>query len=120
MSKVPQFEVLQHFKVRLFLTHCGEGSVMESIYSKTLMALYPIAATQHFNGKRAEELGIGLLVKDREKMTDLTSIINTLLLDKMSSWRYQEKLNKIHKMLSFHGGVSEAVDFMEYSAKFGT
>ena len=120
MRYLPQLQVLQHSKIKLFLTHCGEGGIAESIYSETLMILYPIAATQHMNARRADELGVGHMIQDREKLTDLTAIIDALLLNESSSKYYQRQIVKIRKMIAFNGGTSEAADFLEYAAEFGT
>ena len=58
-------------------------------------------------------------IKDREGLTDLIEIIDILLLNVVSSEYYKNKINELHKMLSKHGGVSEAADFVEYAAEFG-
>lgn len=120
MRRVPQFELLQSEKVALFLTHCGEGGVVEALSTKTLMALYPTAADQYFNAERVEQLGGGLVIRDRQNLTDLWSIIETLLLDERQRAVYQETLERAHAMIAYHGGVAEAVDFIEYASEFGT
>ena len=119
MEYVPQLQLLKHSNIKLFMTHCGEGSVAESIYTKTLMILYPILATQFMVGQRVKEIGAGLLIEDRENLSDFLSIIDTLLLNKETMKMYQEQLNMVHDMIAYNGGVSDAVDFIEYCARFG-
>eukprot|EP01084_Bolivina_argentea_P158085 275414_1 len=92
VESVQQLEVLKHTNVKLFMTHCGTGGIAEAMYSKTLMMLYPMVADQYMNAQRVETLGVGLLIQDREYMTDLTAIIERLLVDEGQSNGYQQQM----------------------------
>lgn len=119
VSIFAQFQLLQNEKVALFLTHCGEGGVVEALFTKTLMVLFPTAADQYFNAERVEQLGAGLVVRDEESLSDLEGIIERLLLNEEERRYYQNAMDAAHAMIGFHGGVAEAVDFIEYTARFG-
>eukprot|EP01083_Nonionella_stella_P175653 612316_1 len=113
---IPQFEVLQHEKVKLFLSHAGSGGVIEALYSKKLMILYPHGADQYMMAQRLVELECGLIIKDRD---NLTQYIERLLLNTTTAEYYQSKVNHMHRMISQNGGIKEAVDFVEYAAEYG-
>eukprot|EP01084_Bolivina_argentea_P234232 394329_1 len=119
MKWMPQIEVLQSSKVKIFLTHSGGNGVLEGLYTKTPMILFPRAGDQFFNAIRIKEVGCGLMIKDRDTLSDLTKHIYTLLLNKTSALYYYNNLNILHEMLTQNGGVSEAADFLEYIGKYG-
>ncbi|OIK05982.1 macrolide family glycosyltransferase [Streptomyces monashensis] len=54
---VPQLDVLQHAK--LFVTHGGMNSTMESLYYGVPMVVIPQMNEQRANGMRVAELGLG-------------------------------------------------------------
>ncbi|MFE3590624.1 macrolide family glycosyltransferase [Streptomyces niveus] len=54
---VPQLDVLQH--ARVFLTHAGMNSTMESLYHGVPMVAVPQMNEQRANALRVEELGLG-------------------------------------------------------------
>ena len=117
---VPQLELLLHERVALFLTHCGAGGVSEALFSRTPMLLMPSVADQHMNAKRVEELGAGRLVQDRQALTDLTRLVDRVLLNETSRREHLAALDRAHRMIAFHGGVAEAADFVHFVAEFGT
>jgi len=112
---IPQLQVLQHPKVKIFFTHSGGNGIVEGLYSKTPMIVYPRAGDQFFNAKRTVELECGLMINDRNKMSDLTIHIETLLTEA----NYKKNVEKTHKMLLQNGGIKEAADFIEQTSEFG-
>eukprot|EP01084_Bolivina_argentea_P155299 270638_1 len=116
---VPQFEVMQHEKIKVFLTHAGGNGIVEGLYSKTPMILYPLKGDQPFNAKRTAELECGVVVNDRETMSDLRTHIETLLIDPMESLRFKKNIENVHNMLLQNGGVKEAADFVEGVGEYG-
>ena len=60
-AQVPQLAVLQH--ARVFVTHAGMGSVMESLSHEVPMATVPQMAEQRANADRIAELGLGVTVE---------------------------------------------------------
>lgn len=61
----PQFEVLAHRAVGVFITHCGWNSLLESIAGGVPMICRPFFGDQRLNGRMVEDAWkIGLLVED--------------------------------------------------------
>eukprot|EP01083_Nonionella_stella_P047846 128048_1 len=73
---IAQSDILQHKNVKLFFSHGGSGGVIEGLYSKTLMVLYPFNGDQIMNAHRLVELECGLLIEDKESLSDLTKHID--------------------------------------------
>jgi len=48
---VPQVQILRHPATGGFLTHCGWGSIMESISGNVPMLAWPIQAEQTLNSR---------------------------------------------------------------------
>ncbi|KAJ1685179.1 hypothetical protein LUZ63_016569 [Rhynchospora breviuscula] len=73
-SWAPQLAILKHKSIRLFLTHCGWSSVIESITNGVPMVALPLHAEQRLNAAlltdgakvclRPKELNSGLVTKD--------------------------------------------------------
>ncbi|XP_039494325.1 UDP-glucosyltransferase 2 [Drosophila santomea] len=76
----PQPDILAHPNVKLFITHGGLLSTIESIYfGKPVLGL-PIFYDQHLNVQRAKQAGYGLSADIwSANATELTSLIQELL-----------------------------------------
>ncbi len=59
---LPQQDVLGHPNVRLFISHGGLGSTIESIYHGKPMVIMPGFADQFSIGDMAERMGLGLVL----------------------------------------------------------
>ncbi|XP_055687900.1 UDP-glycosyltransferase UGT5 [Lutzomyia longipalpis] len=59
----PQDDILAHPNVRIFITHGGLLSIMESIYHGVPVLGIPFFADQHMNIGRAQKAGYGLTVE---------------------------------------------------------
>ncbi|CAB4294229.1 unnamed protein product [Prunus armeniaca] len=51
----PQLEILSHKSTRVFVSHCGWNSVMESLSQGVPIVGWPLAAEQAYNSKMLEE-----------------------------------------------------------------
>ncbi|XP_022209988.2 UDP-glucosyltransferase 2 [Drosophila obscura] len=76
----PQPDILAHPNVKLFITHGGLLSTIESIYfGKPVLGL-PVFYDQHLNVQRAKQAGYGLAADLwRSNSTELQSLIRELL-----------------------------------------
>ena len=66
MQKCCQQDVLGHKNVKLFITHGGLGSFLESMYHATPVLVMPGGMDQFFMANRAQSLGIGLRLDWKE------------------------------------------------------
>ncbi|MFD4241905.1 macrolide family glycosyltransferase [Streptomyces sp. NPDC058525] len=77
---VPQLEVLRHAK--LFVTHGGMNSVMESLYNGVPMVVIPQMNEQKANALRVDELGLGRhLTKEDTTVDTLREAVATVAAD---------------------------------------
>ncbi|XP_044755556.1 UDP-glycosyltransferase UGT5-like isoform X1 [Coccinella septempunctata] len=88
---LPQNDILAHKNVKLFISHGGLFSTMESVYhGKPVMAI-SVFAEQKLNGKRAEANGLARHVPFKELTEENFS---ELLDDLMSNPKYRENAQK--------------------------
>ncbi len=59
---LPQNDLLSEKNVKLFISHCGISSFLESVYHATPMLAAPIAIDQPYHAKRIESLGLGIQI----------------------------------------------------------
>ena len=57
---LPQNDILAHKNVKLFINHGGVFGMLEAIYHKTPMLIFPFYGDQHRNAKKVVDLNIGL------------------------------------------------------------
>lgn len=67
---VPQFAVLGHPKVCVFVTHCGANSVHESVYHAVPMIAFPFFDDQRYNGPKLVELGLATANLPKKGITE--------------------------------------------------
>lgn len=60
---VPQNDLLAHPNLKLFITHCGINSVIESVHHRTPMIGFPITNDQPYNAGIVESKGYGKILK---------------------------------------------------------
>lgn len=73
---------LGHTKARLFITHCGQNSLLQAVYHAVPVLGIPLFGDQFDNLVRAETKGLGLTIKPTHITRELlTSTIQTLILD---------------------------------------
>ena len=104
---VPQLDILPH--TRLFVTHAGANSVMESIYFGVPMVLIPQQPEQYMNAQRVVELGMGVLL-EKENLTPQTLRDAVERVD--SDATYHEHVQQMQQSLRSAGGYQRAVGAM--------
>jgi len=79
---LPQNDLLSHGNVKLFISHCGINSILESVYHSTPILAFPASLDQPHNARRLANLGLGYEMNLRDFSTDdLTSKISAILSD---------------------------------------
>ncbi|KAG4139411.1 hypothetical protein ERO13_D07G190700v2 [Gossypium hirsutum] len=88
----PQFQVLQHKAVGLYLTHCGWNSTMEAIQCRKRLLCYPMAGDQFVNCKYIVKVWkIGVKVKGLGQK-DVEEAVKKVMKDE----EMEERLRKIY------------------------
>lgn len=71
-----------HDKLRVFMTHGGQSSLMQAVYHAAPVLAIPLFGDQFDNVVRAESKGFGLILKPTELNRErLSSTIQTLIQD---------------------------------------
>jgi len=92
---LPQADILNHPKIRLYMTHGGLGGVYEAVFSKVPMICFPVFAEQEFNADLMVHKGYGLKLElTTLEAEGLTKAINTILKDP-SFKKQAEKVAKL-------------------------
>lgn len=114
---MPQNDILAHPNVRLFVSHGGLFSTMESIDRGIPLLIIPFFADQHKNGRRVEYSGYGKVLEfDDLTQVKLTETIIELLLsnryyDRARELQLKWKDNLVHPMDEFIWWIEHVVKF---------
>ena len=102
---VPQLEVLQH--TRLFITHCGMNSTMESLYYGVPIAGLPQQGEQMMTARRVQELSLGTLL-DMNTLT--VEQLRATIKSAMSNADYHKNAQTMQQYVRNAGGYRRAAD----------
>jgi MGT family glycosyltransferase len=102
---VPQLDILPH--ARVFVTHAGTNSLMESLYYGVPMVLIPQQPEQQMHARRAVELGLGVML-DKEAVTAAT--LSETVERVAQNAEYRERTQSMQRILSKAGGYQQAAD----------
>ena len=116
-SWLPQNDLLGHSRVKLFITHCGLKSYIESAYYGTPMIGFPILMDQIGNCANMQGKGMGLTM-------DITSFTPAQLADnlnKVLNATYLKNAQRISVLMHNTQSTSKerVVFWMEHVVKFG-
>jgi MGT family glycosyltransferase len=104
-SYVPQLEILP--RTRVFVTHAGTNSVMESMYYGVPMVLIPQQPEQQMHARRVVELGLGVhLDKGAVTAVSLREAVERIANDPQYRTHAQAMQQRMHE----DGGYQRAVD----------
>jgi MGT family glycosyltransferase len=111
---VPQLEILP--RARVFVTHAGTNSVMESMYYGVPMVLIPQQPEQHMHARRTVELGLGVqLDKGAVTAASLREAVERVVNDPQYHTRAQAMQQRMHE----DGGYQRATDaIIEFTQKY--
>lgn len=109
-SFVPQFAVLAHPAVRVFVNHCGMNSILEALYWKTPILALPFFGDQHDNATRLMDAGVARrLDKQKFDAAGVATKVAALLHDPL----VQDAVDCISSNLRQAGGCDRAADIVE-------
>lgn len=114
---MPQNDILAHPNVKLFVSHGGLFSTMESVDRGIPLLIVPFFGDQHRNARRIEMAGYGkVLAYDDLTETMLTEQITEML----SSNQYFDRAQQLHKIWKDNlvHPMDEFIWWIEHVAKF--
>jgi MGT family glycosyltransferase len=97
---LPQLDVLA--KSKLFITHAGTGSVMESIWFGVPMIGIPQMPEQIMTAMRIEELGLGKAFPDRNRVT--SESLRVAIEDILNKKSFRNQIGKFQEDMKSSGG----------------
>ena len=102
---VPQLDILP--RTRLFVTHAGTNSVMESMYFGVPMVLIPQQPEQQMHAQRVVDLGLGVMLdKGSVTASTLREAVERVAHDEA----YRERSQRMQQSVRAAGGYQRAVD----------
>lgn len=105
----PQWAVLQHPKIPLFVTHCGGNSTYEAILNEVSMVCCPRGADQFATAARVKAAGLGVVVR-RGVRGDVAEAIATVLGDLPA---FSARAKSLKTAMQAHGGAVRAAEILE-------
>jgi MGT family glycosyltransferase len=102
---VPQLSVQQH--TRVFLTHGGMNSVMESLYYGVPMVVIPQMIKQKMTAQKIAELNLGLTLEKAEVTASLLESVVTRVMDER---QWQARARQMQQLLQATVGYQQAAD----------
>ena len=112
-SYAPQLAILNHTNTKIFLSHCGSGSIYESLYTGTPILALPIIFDQLGNADKLVSAGVSL------KLDKLDLQVNDIV-EKIELIQKDEKIQNNIKRLKTLAIINSkrkyrAADLIEYT-----
>ena len=118
MSWMPQNDLLAHSNMKLFITHCGMNSMVETFYHGVPVIAFPQKAEQFGNAALAKSKGIGeVLTINDFTSEELQASINNVMTDQ-KYLSASKKLSTVYKDTLVHA-PRDPVYWIEHVIKFG-
>ncbi|PFX33442.1 UDP-glucuronosyltransferase 2A3 [Stylophora pistillata] len=116
MDWLPQSDLLAHKDIKAFVSHVGHNSLYESAYYGVPLVAFPLGGDQDSNAKKAEHLGLGLVVDHKSNNAEkLFETIEQVIVES----RYKAKAMHISGLLRDRPQtpLQKACDWIEYSLR---
>ena len=118
MSWVPQNDILGHSNLKLFITHCGVNSLLETFHHGVPVIGFPQNIDQFSNAALAKSKGIGEVLAIQDFTSEvLQTSINAVIGDEKYSTA-AKKLSTVYKDILAHV-PSDPVYWIEHVIKYG-
>ncbi|KAI6206040.1 Glucuronosyltransferase [Aphelenchoides besseyi] len=113
---LPQNDLLNDRRVRVFISHVGVNSFLETSRAGVPVIAVPAIADQHYNAAAAVEREMGILVEPRD-MTETT--LTNALSEILENPKYSARAKEISRLLSDkpQQPAEVFVNLIEYAAK---
>ena len=113
VSFAPQVELLDSGSVKIFVSHGGYSSVLESVDSGVPLILHPVFGDQFYNSNVMEEIGCGIVIK---YLDELHSKILSVMENYVS---YESCMSNAKERMSEAGGAPQVVSILERMSEHG-
>ena len=113
VSFAPQVKLLDSVSVKIFVSHGGYSSVLESVDSGVPLILHPVFADQPYNSNVMEEIGCGIVIK---YLDELHSKILSVMENYVS---YESCMSNAKERMSEAGGAPQVVSILERMSEHG-
>jgi len=114
---IPQAAMLQHDKVRAFITHGGSNSLNEAFQAGVPMLVLPGGGDHPLNAMFVTDEGAGVSL-DKTRFSD-AYVAGKVKEFQSNLERFRAKCKKIGKLLRSSGGEKELADFVELYLEVG-
>ncbi|KAJ9581435.1 hypothetical protein L9F63_023367, partial [Diploptera punctata] len=115
---LPQSDILAHPNIRMFMSHCGKMSSIESIFRGVPIVGIPFFADQHFN--IANLISKGIAIKLDHSTMNKQSIL-TAVQEILNNSSYRVNMKKLSAIYKDHpiSALDSAIFWTEYVIKHG-
>ena len=116
---LPQNDILGHSNVKLFISHCGMNSLIETTYHGTPMIAFPFYTDQHNNAALMQSRGIGEILDINDFTSEgLSATIKAILHHEKYSLEAKTLSKTYHDSLQFER--NDPAFWVEHVIKYGT
>lgn len=116
VSWIPQNDILGHPSTKLFVTHCGLNSFLESVYHSVPMVAIPLFGDQHRQATIVKVKGLGVsLDKNVMRSEDLAKAVLEVFLNKQ--YRYNSEIISAIIKDRKRSPSEEGADWIEYALR---
>lgn len=114
---VPQKAILAHMNLQCFISHCGQGGVLEALYSDLPLVAYPFFHDQLMLAESIEKLGCGVWLQRFDHgpgipVTDADLAIQQAATCKSTAEELGKKARDMH---GFDTAYAKLQDFIKWS-----
>jgi len=113
-EQIPQLDVLAHPAVKVFVSHCGANSLIESLYFGKPILGIPVRGDQFGNAAIAETLGAGESLKGISNLDE--KHVFEMLTKVMTTPKYREAAENVSRLLHMSNGAENGAREIEFFA----
>uniref|UniRef100_A0A183BIS9 UDP-glucuronosyltransferase n=1 Tax=Globodera pallida TaxID=36090 RepID=A0A183BIS9_GLOPA len=118
---LPQNAILKHPKLRAFITHCGQNSLLEAAKVGVPIVAIPLFADQLYNAVVAKQRGMAVHVDILQLIGDETGdVLKTALSQILDDGSFRTNAQLVQKKIALtpYGAKDQLVRWVEFAAEF--